>query len=234
MVAYNKLLRALKSKVFKKNRTCNRFRAPRLWSNVELRKFSHLFIGKVINISGWNDSDKEGQTYRDYFKNASAYAITNYSADEDRGIQGLEGEIKLDLEDELPDGLARQYDVSFSHTVLEHIYDVRKAFRNMCLISNDAVITVVPFLQQVHGVNASVGDYWRFTPFTMKKMYEENGLKLRYCSSNGDTSKASIYLFCIGYRKKQLDQRIPYRFDVKLRDDLALSPTNIIGSNMFR
>ena len=41
----------------------------RIWSNQELRKFSHLFRGKVINVSGWKDCDKEGHIYRDYFSN---------------------------------------------------------------------------------------------------------------------------------------------------------------------
>ena len=44
-------------------------RLTRIWSNQELRKFSHLFRGKVINVSGWKDCDKEGHIYRDYFSN---------------------------------------------------------------------------------------------------------------------------------------------------------------------
>ena len=27
----------------------------RVWSNVELKKFAHLFTGSVVNLSGWED-----------------------------------------------------------------------------------------------------------------------------------------------------------------------------------
>jgi len=223
-----------KAKKHKHSPIDNRFRAPRLWSNSELRKFAHLFKGRVVNVSGWIDIDKEGRHYRDYFCNATDYILTNYSGDCDRGIQGLEGEINLNLEDELPNNLVKRFDIAFSHTVLEHIFDVRKAFSNICRISKKAVITVVPYIQQLHGINDKVGDYWRFTPLTMKCLYEENGLKLRYCSSNGDTSKASIYLFCIGYWDNLYDAKIPFRFDLKIDGNSELSHTNVIGANIIR
>jgi hypothetical protein len=226
----------LSIKFFKKHKPAlidNKFRRPRIWSNKELIKFGHLFTGCIINVSGWTDTDKEGKFYRDYFYNAKQYSITNYNEDDDRGIQGSEGEIPLNLEDELDSSLIKQFDVAFNHTVLEHIFEVRKAFSNICKISSDVVITVVPYLQQLHGINDNVGDYWRFTPLTMKQLYEENGLKLRYCSANGDTSETSIYLFCIGYRSKYYDEKIPYRFDLKIDANSDFSITNAIGANII-
>jgi hypothetical protein len=205
-----------------------------LWSNSELRKFAPFFTGRVVNISGWNDSDKEGNKYSEYFANASAYSITNYLDDAERGAQGFKGEIKLNLEEELPKNLIKKYDVAFTHTVIEHIYDVHKAFSNICKISKNTVITIVPYIQQLHGMEGDVGDYWRFTPLTMKRLYEENGLKLRYCSSNGKAAKSSIYLFCIGYRDDIYDKKIPYRFDLKIKENAKLSPTNVIGANIIR
>jgi len=170
-----------------------KFRLPRLWSNIELRKFASLFKGHVVNVSGWKDQDKEGGSYKEYFLNAETYMVTNYKT-EARGFQGKEGEIYLDLTNEIPDSLVKKFDVVFNHTVLEHIYNVSKAFENLCLLSKDIVIIVVPFLQQMHG---DYGDYWRFTPSTIKKMFEENGLKLLYLSFNSHAN-ASVYIFAIG------------------------------------
>lgn len=215
------------------NNICNKFRVPRIWSNTELRKFAPLFSGRVVNISGWKDYDKEGNNYYDYFSNASEYTITNHPDDAECGTQGFVNEISLNLEHDLPKRLKRRFDVAFSHTVLEHIYDVRKAFSNICEIAEKVVITVVPYMQQLHGINDNVGDYWRFTPLTMKRLYEENGLKLRYCSANGHTSTASVYLFCIGYRNHLYDDKIAFRFDKKINKDLPLSVENVIGANII-
>jgi len=165
---------------------------PRIWSNRELEKFSQLFFGDIVNVSGWQDLDKEGKHYKDYFINANTYTLTNYKSDA-RGFQGYENEIFLNLEEELPPELLNKFDVVFNHTVLEHIYDVDTAFRNLCLLSKDIIILVVPFLQQMH---ASYGDYWRFTPLAIKKMFENNGMSLLYLSFNSDKN-ASVYIFCI-------------------------------------
>jgi len=170
-------------------------RLPRVWSNRELTKFAHLFHGDVVNVSGWKDIDKEGRFYREYFANASSYAITNYKSDY-RGHQGGDDELFLDLEDVLPSDLEHKFDVVFNHTALEHIYDVRTAFANLCRLSKDVVITIVPFLQQYH---ADYGDYWRFTPLVMKKMYEEQGFDLLYQSFNSHRM-SSVYLFSIASR----------------------------------
>jgi len=39
-----------------------RFRAPRLWSNAELKKILTVIdkYDSVVNVSGWKDIDKEG------------------------------------------------------------------------------------------------------------------------------------------------------------------------------
>lgn len=142
------------------------FRLPRIWSNRELRKFSHLFTGDVVNVSGWKDEDKEGERYKNYFQNASSYSLTNYVA-EARGFQGYEDEIFLDLSKPIPAELHGKFDVVFNHTVLEHVFEVNQAFENLCNMTRDILIVVVPFLQEMHG---EYGDYWRFTPQAMKNV----------------------------------------------------------------
>jgi len=61
---------------------------PRLWSNRELERIAPLFTGDVVNVSAWQDQDKEGRRYRDYFRSARSYTLTNYEADA-RGLQGV-------------------------------------------------------------------------------------------------------------------------------------------------
>lgn len=171
-----------------------KFRNARVWSNKELKKIANIFTGSVCNISAWRDQDKEGTTYESYFINASSYSITNYPDSNARGFQPDYGkQIILDLEKDLDASLIEKFDVVFNHTTLEHVFDCQKAFSNICSISKDIVILVVPFLQETH---ADYGDYWRFTPQGIDRLFTLNGLKTIYYNCN-DQSKDSIYLFFV-------------------------------------
>jgi hypothetical protein len=172
-----------------------RFRLARVWSNKELKKFSHLFTGDIVNVSAWKDKDKQGLTYKDYFINANKYFITNYN--DVKGVQSLPNEIFLDLEDDLPRNLHKRFDVVFSHTVLEHVFDFKKAFDNLCFLTKDIVIIVIPFSHVNHG--GKIPDYWRFTPQSITKMFINNGFDVIYSSSNRNFNSA-IYLFFIATR----------------------------------
>jgi hypothetical protein len=177
---------------------------PRIWSNNELKKISSLFYGSVINVSGWKDIDKQGSTYREYFCNASEYWISNYVA-EAKGFQGdISNEFFLDLETDIDEELIENFDVVFNHTVLEHIFDCRKAFKNICLLSRDIVIIIVPFMQHQH---ASYGDYWRFTPECIVHIFQKNGLEVLYINYN-DGKNQSVYVFAVGSKKPQSWQKI--------------------------
>ena len=167
-------------------------RIPRIWSNKELRKFSSHFYGDIVNVSGWKDEDKEGQKYSSYFENKKSYTITNYVS-EARGFQGAENEIFIDLTNDLPSEHIQKYDVVFNHTVLEHIFEIDKAFSNLCALTKDIAIVIVPFLQPMH---ADYGDFWRFTPLCLQRLFEKNGMKVLYCSYNNPIN-ASVYIFCI-------------------------------------
>jgi len=148
-----------------------RFRAARKWSNRVLRKIAPLFNGDVLNVSGWQDEDKEGCHYRNYFTSATSYALTNYG-----GYRGQSSaiDINLDLEAELPKELHRRADIVFNHTTLEHVFDIFTATRNLCLLSRDIVIVVVPAIQEEHSAT-SFGDYWRFTSEGLRRLFESNG-----------------------------------------------------------
>ena len=173
-----------------------KFRKARNWSNDQLKLFAPMFEGDVVNVSGWQDRDKQGATYESYFKNCNDYWITNYKSDA-RGFQGnLKNEYYLDLEKNSSE-IDRKFDCVFNHTVLEHVFEIQKAFQNLCSLSNDIVILVVPFLQEQH---ADYGDYWRFTPMAIKRLFEKNNMRLLYLNYN-DEHSASIYLFAIASKK---------------------------------
>lgn len=176
-----------------------KFRLARVWSNQELRKVASLFGGDIVNISAWDDRDKEGGYYQDYFVHKERYYYTNYYGE--RGWQGGDNEYFLDLEQELPKELKHRFDVVFNHTTLEHIFDVRKAFHNLCLASRDVVIVVVPFCQVQHEKDSYL-DFWRFTPTCLRYLFKENGLEVIYEAQSKDEN-AAIYLLFIGSRSPQ-------------------------------
>lgn len=191
--------------------------SPRRWSNAELRKFAPLFAGDVVNVSGWRDEDKEGATYRSYFTGAARYDITNYWGSHTAN-DGAPDSIFLDLAAPLPPELRQRYDVAFHHTVLEHIFDIPAAFRNISGMTRDIMIMFVPFMQDEHYSPGLFGDYWRFTPLCVKKLMEDNGLKLLHLGSN-DSPWYPVYLFAIG--SKQPDKWAsrfpsPYNWETRL------------------
>lgn len=205
------------------------FVIPRRWSNAELRKFSHLFGGDVVNVSAWEDRDKEGGFYREYFPSADAYSITNFGTDQG-ALQNRPDEMYLDLEDDLDPSLARKFTTVFNHTTLEHVWDFRKAFSNICDMSSDTVIIVLPWLQPMH---ANYGDYWRFSPQATVRMFEEKGFRTLYISWNND-AKASVYIFAIASRSaSRWSEHFP---DTPLRPDdekFVELPANNPGAAAF-
>lgn len=154
-----------------------------------------------MNASAGEDVDKEGGTYGHYFVNADEYWLSNFCKGRFRGFQGRPREILIDLSEELPDEHAGQYDVVFNHTTLEHIFDVFTAFRNLCRLSRDVVILVVPFVQEQHE-NEGYLDYWRFTPTCIRALFEINKFEVLYESANNDPN-AAVYLFFVASRNPQ-------------------------------
>ena len=179
--------------------TDKQFRIARLWSNREMKKLGPLFPSDVVNVSAWDDRDKEGRHYKDYFSKASGYYYTNYTGI--RGYQQQKNEYLVDLTKNLPEELKRRFDVVFNHTTLEHIFDVRKAFKNLCDMTKDIVIVIVPFSQVQHETE-SYKDYWRFTPSCIREMFKENGLDVIY-EAESKHKKAAVYLLFVASRNAQ-------------------------------
>ncbi len=208
----------------------HKFRVPRIWSNRELEKFAALFKGKVVNISGWRDFDKNGKTYKEYFSSANEYWITNYKS-EARGFQGdQENEFFLDLTAPLGNNYPA-FDVVFNHTVLEHIFEVDVAFRNLCALSRDVVVLIVPFLQEQHG---DYGDYWRFSPQAVDMLFTKNKMEVLYLNYN-DSANSSIYVFAIASKFPENWKQIKAHSDnklIKIYTNEGLIGTKIIKPNL--
>ena len=95
--------------------------------------------------------------------------------------------------------MVRRFDVAFNHTTLEHIFEVRRAFQNLCELSRDIVIIVVPFSQHQHE-SVSYSDYWRFTPTCLRMLFAENGMEVVY-EAESDLRRSAIYLLAVGSRE---------------------------------
>lgn len=185
----------------------------RHWSNERLRVIGAHAKGAVINVSGGDDSDKQGGHYRDYFPAASGYRVSNFG-----DLAGLPGEFALDLEAKtVPQGLAGGFDLVFSHTVLEHVFQIEQAISNICALSRDAVLTVVPFIQSYHA-DAWYGDYWRFSPTAMARLFERHGFSTVFLEWNEDPL-GNIYVVHLGARDP-----LPWRDVAKLGRVAAHGP----------
>ena len=172
-----------------------KYRYPRIWSNEILRQIAPVFRGSVINVSGWHDEDKEGSYYREYFTSASSYSISNMG-----GYRGesLNTSYVLNLEESLPKELKKKFDVVYNHTTLEHVFNIFVAVHNLCEMTKDIVIVVVPFIQEQH-VHEDFSDYWRFTPMSLKALFESNGFEtILLCSTPG--TKSAIYHLAVASR----------------------------------
>ena len=77
---------------------------------------------------------------------------------------------------------------------------IATALRNLCALSRDVVIVVVPFLQELHWEETSYGDYWRPSPFALQRLFAENGFELVHLAYNENPTTA-LYLFCIASRQ---------------------------------
>lgn len=175
---------------------------PRRWSNDQLRVFAPHLRGDIVNVSGWQDGDKEGARYQSYFPECRSYTITNYPAGARSLEDGAAGAISLDLARPLPEALEQAFDVVLCHTVLEHVFDFRLAMTTLAQMSRDVVILVVPFIQDEHQEPGSYADFWRFAPASLLHLVESVGLRVLYLSSN-DNVWWPTYLFAFACRNPE-------------------------------
>jgi hypothetical protein len=220
MIFWHRIVKGVANRILDKSRI-----RPRNFSNAMLRKYASHISGGIINVSGWRDEDGEGGHYKDYFKNASSYTVSNVGG-QSKGFGSAPGydEIELDLCRNIPEKLLGKYDAVFNHTTLEHIYDFKTAFSNLCKLSKDTVILVVPVMQQIHH-KEDFGDWWRPTTMTIAKMFKENGFTPLILRTN-DQPFAPIYCLALGSKKPHL-----YKDKFKKVIDLEMGAYNY-GSSL--
>lgn len=165
-------------------------RAARVWSNREISRLAKHAVGEVINVSAWLDEDKEGRHYKDYFVNATGYYTSNY-----QGWRGIDeqSDFVIDLQLPAPTDCLEKFDLVFNHTTLEHIFNIHQAFRTLATMSRDSILIVVPFMQHLHG--PVDGDFWRPSPYAIRKLCAENGFEVCYESAGPIGGKVRYYLF---------------------------------------
>lgn len=182
-------------------RDCAPENHPRRWSNTELRRYGALFDGDILNVSGWRDEDKQEGHYRDYFPNSKSYCITNYWGTDSHN-DGADDSLFLDLEASVPESMQGVCDLAWTHTVLEHVGDVETAARNLGALTRDAMLLIVPWIQDEHYAPGLYGDYWRFTPMGIQRLMKNAGLELIHLSAN-EQPWYPVYLFAIGSKKPE-------------------------------
>ena len=181
-----------------KKRVDRTSRIARIWSNEQLRILAPCFSGAIVNVSAGDDIDKQGGFYIDYFSQHDSYTLTNYLEGSFRGFKARKNELHLDLTKPLDGSLQAKFDVVFNHTTIEHVFDVFTAFTNLCAMTNDVVILVVPFSQLQHESEDFL-DYWRFTPSCLRELFRREGLEVVYEAANDDLNSA-IYLVFVAAR----------------------------------
>ena len=212
MILAHRLVKGIANRILDKS-----YIRPRNFSNRILKKYVSNFNGEVINVSGWRDEDGEGNHYKNYFKNANSYTVSNVSGHGNGlGSAGSNyNEIEIDLTKDISDNLMGKFDVVFNHTTLEHVFNFQKAFKDLCDLSRDAVIIVVPVMQQIHQT-ADFGDYWRPTTMTIARMFLDNGFEPLVIKCN-DQPFAPIYCFAIASKNpNKYKDKFPENVDFEM------------------
>ncbi len=175
----------------------------RTFSNFCLKRIlTFLDVNSVLNVSGWDDGDKEGGRYSDYFsQKVKKYEVSHFENDYLRSDTDL-SKMVINLEDENYQA-GEKFELVFSHTVLEHIFDQQNAFKIMCSLSEKYVVGVVPMINVLHW-EKTYEDYWRFTPHGIRKLFENNGFKLVHLEI-GPTLSISQYIVFVGAKNGVTD-----------------------------
>ena len=175
----------------------------RTYSNVSLKRILPLLnVISVLNISGWDDGDKEGGRYSHYFsQKVNKYEVSHFENDYLRSDTDI-SKMVINLED-INYQAVEKFELVFSHTVLEHVFDQQNAFRIMCSLAEKYVVGVVPMINVLHW-EETYDDYWRFTPHGIRKLFENNEFNLVHLEI-GPSLSISQYIIFVGARHSVTD-----------------------------
>lgn len=138
------------------------FKPGRYLLNIQIKKFSHYIKGSILDI-GAGKSDR----YSDFFEKTKYTRLDN---NPDFNPDIIADAQAIPLEDE-------SFDSIVSTQTLEHLPEPQKAIKEFYrLLKKDgyALITV-PFFNEIHD---EPYDYWRFTKFSLEKIFKEAGFKI--------------------------------------------------------
>ncbi|MEW6689055.1 MAG: class I SAM-dependent methyltransferase [Pseudomonadota bacterium] len=133
----------------------------RLESNAWLHRHCQDICGSVLSLGSGNDSDNEGDVYRNYFPLSSSYTTSEV-------VDGSGCDLTLDIRSmpQIDDGA---FDCIFCSGVLEHVDDLQAGFDEMTriLAPGGTLLLGLPFRQAIH---MAPHDYWRFTEFGIRHL----------------------------------------------------------------
>jgi len=134
-------------------------------SNKWLRQHCRDIQGDVLSIGSANDSDGQGDFYRDYFIMASSYTTSECS-----------GTFKCDLivDVRCMSGIKDQsFDCIFCSGVLEHVDNYKAGLDEITrtLKTGGILLLGLPFRQAIH---AGTQDFWRFTEYGIRWLLRES------------------------------------------------------------
>lgn len=132
--------------------------------NSILRSWARDVTGDVLSIGSGSDSDREGGSYRSYFKAADSYTTSDVAPGSD---------LNLDVRD-MTEVETGSYEGVFCHSVLEHVDDPFMSIREIArvLAPGGILLLGVPFRYPIH---RAPGDFWRFTEFGVRRLVEGVG-----------------------------------------------------------
>ncbi len=137
----------------------------RIESNQWLRERCTNLEGHVISIGSGNDSDGQGNLYRNYFTHASSYTTSEVSGE-------YACDLILDIRS-MPEIKNESYDCIYCSGVLEHVDDYQSGINEITRILRvDGVLLLgLPFRQALHLIPY---DYWRFTEYGIRHMLQNS------------------------------------------------------------
>jgi len=152
----------------------------------EYKALSAMSInGKILDVGG---STKSG--YHDLIQ--GSHEIVTANIDERYGA-----DLIFDAEQEWPVE-SESYDAVLFVNVLEHLYNYRIAVEEARRVVKQGgeVITVVPFLFNVHG---SPGDHFRYTKSTLVRLFGEAGFSRVTVTELGTGAFSVMYHLMLGF-----------------------------------
>lgn len=186
---------------------CNKNLSARPWSNQQLRRMSNLVLGDVVNVSAWQDSDKQGSKYQHYFKNCKSYAITNYKGSRADGLYDISNIKTLEYDLSCKASFEHTFDCVLNHTTLEHIFDIDTALDNLVNLTRDLLVLIVPYYQAFHQEHGSYGDYLRFSPLYLYQAMKARSITPMVITTNTNPVFPN-YVFCIASKNPLLNLKI--------------------------